>query len=154
MTSLPVLTVEVAWPNQPGDTTLTWTDITAYVDLPGGIAVTAGRADELGVVPPSRLNMRLDNTDGRFTPAMRRRRTTRTWWRGSGSGSRRRSRGGTSYRFTGFVRDWPVRWPTGGQEYAVVEVSAFDRLEMLGREDVRSPLSRNCCGMIRSATTH
>lgn len=49
--------------------------------------------------------------------------------------------GGTSYRFTGFVRDWPVRWPTGGQEYAVVEVSAFDRLEMLGREDVRSPLS-------------
>lgn len=68
MTSLPVLTVEVAWPNQPGDTTLTWTDITAYVDLPGGIAVTAGRADELGVVPPSRLNMRLDNTDGRFTP--------------------------------------------------------------------------------------
>ena len=37
MTSLPVLTVEVAWPNQPGDTTLTWTDITAYVDLPGGL---------------------------------------------------------------------------------------------------------------------
>lgn len=36
MTSLPVLTVEVAWPNQPGDTTLTWTDITAYVDLPQG----------------------------------------------------------------------------------------------------------------------
>lgn len=142
MTSLPVLTVEVAWPNQPGDTTLTWTDITAYVDLPGGIAVTAGRADELGVVPPSRLNMRLDNTDGRFTPgnasspyyphvvARKRIRLTAT-----------KPGAGTSYRFTGFVRDWPVRWPTGGQEYAVVEVSAFDRLEMLGREDVRSPLS-------------
>jgi len=142
MTARPSPKVEVAFANAPNDTVLTWTDISAWVDFPRGITITRGRADEMGNVPPARLQLTLDNSDGRFTP-------------GKASSPhypnvlpRKRIRvtdskpgGGTSVRFTGFVVDWPLSWPRGGQEYAATEIVAYDRFSQLDRDTLHSPLT-------------
>lgn len=43
------------------------TDISGYVDLKKGIAITRGRGDEFADVEPSTCSMTLDNTDGTFS---------------------------------------------------------------------------------------
>lgn len=37
------------------------------------------------------------------------------------------------YRFSGFVDEWPVQWPTGGDNYSSVSVTAVDLMARLGR---------------------
>ena len=49
--------------------TITWTDITSYVDVvKQGVVINRGAADELSETQPGTAALRLDNTDGRFTP--------------------------------------------------------------------------------------
>ncbi len=36
-------------------------------------------------------------------------------------------------RFTGYVDEWPVQWPTGGDNYSSVTVTALDLLARMGR---------------------
>jgi hypothetical protein len=57
---------------------ITWTDITQYVDLnKTGITVNSrGAADELSETQPTTCTLRLDNSDGRFTPD----RATSPYW--------------------------------------------------------------------------
>jgi hypothetical protein len=47
---------------------ITWTDITPYVDVTSGVTVTRGASDELSETQPGTASMTLDNSDGRFTP--------------------------------------------------------------------------------------
>ncbi|MGW7195553.1 hypothetical protein [Streptomyces chryseus] len=49
-------------------TTITWTDISRYVDMAQGITINRGASDELSETQPASLSMTLDNDDGRFTP--------------------------------------------------------------------------------------
>ncbi|GGK32195.1 hypothetical protein GCM10010124_26240 [Pilimelia terevasa] len=53
-------------PADPGS--WAWTDITGYVRDRDGIEIAVGRPDERGEVGPGRCTLRLDNTDGRFSP--------------------------------------------------------------------------------------
>jgi hypothetical protein len=50
-------------------TTITWTDISPYVDVAkAGVSITRGASDELSETQPGTASLRLDNADGRFTP--------------------------------------------------------------------------------------
>ncbi|MFI8531807.1 LamG-like jellyroll fold domain-containing protein [Streptomyces aquilus] len=49
-------------------TTITWTDISRYVDLVQGVTITRGASDERSETQPGSATIRLDNQDGRFTP--------------------------------------------------------------------------------------
>ncbi|MFE9432149.1 LamG-like jellyroll fold domain-containing protein [Streptomyces sp. NPDC006640] len=49
--------------------TITWTDISSYVDgVRKGVVVNRGAADELSETQPGTATLTLDNDDGRFTP--------------------------------------------------------------------------------------
>jgi hypothetical protein len=48
--------------------TITWTDISTYVDTVTGVTITRGASDELSDTQPGTASLRLDNQDGRFTP--------------------------------------------------------------------------------------
>ncbi|MET7475058.1 LamG-like jellyroll fold domain-containing protein [Streptomyces sp. NPDC005648] len=49
--------------------TITWTDITQYVDvIKAGVTIARGASDELSDTQPGTATLRLDNADGRFTP--------------------------------------------------------------------------------------
>ena len=57
--------VQVAFQNNPFDTSPTWTDITRYVE---GFTTSAGRQHELQQVAPSTCNLTLSNQTGIFSP--------------------------------------------------------------------------------------
>jgi hypothetical protein len=63
------LLVEMGWGGlvQAPDT-ITWTDITSYVDMVHGVTITRGASDELSETQPGTATLSLDNQDGRFTP--------------------------------------------------------------------------------------
>jgi hypothetical protein len=49
--------------------TITWTDISSYVDqVKAGVAISRGASDELSDTQPGTASLLLDNSDGRFTP--------------------------------------------------------------------------------------
>ncbi|MFZ3558169.1 hypothetical protein [Streptomyces sp. BH055] len=63
------LLVEMGWGGLIlAPTTITWTDITDYVDVVQGVAITRGASDELSETQPGTATLTLDNSDGRFTP--------------------------------------------------------------------------------------
>lgn len=66
--SRPLVYVEVARAQGWSTETFGWTDITSYVENPEGIEISRGRKDERSTAEPARLNLTLNNADGRFTP--------------------------------------------------------------------------------------
>ncbi|WP_030173264.1 LamG-like jellyroll fold domain-containing protein [Streptomyces sp. NRRL S-813] len=48
--------------------TITWTDISQYVNQVQGVTITRGASDELSDAQPGTATLTLDNVDGRFTP--------------------------------------------------------------------------------------
>lgn len=70
---VPKYSIEVAFVNNPFDSSLTWTDITQYVE---GFSTTMGRQHELQTINPSSATITLyngptshgDTTGGRFSP--------------------------------------------------------------------------------------
>ena len=66
---MPDVTVEIAFDSSFSTVTSlrNYTDVSAYVELDSGINITHGRGDEFSVAEPNKLNLTLDNTDGRFT---------------------------------------------------------------------------------------
>jgi hypothetical protein len=63
------LLVEVGWGGLvQAPATITWTDITQYVNQVQGVSITRGASDELSETQPGTATLRLDNADGRFTP--------------------------------------------------------------------------------------
>lgn len=68
MTIKPVL--RAAFGAAPMATSLTWTDISQWIDLPSRIRCSRGASDELAQTQPSTMSLTLDNADGRFTPGL------------------------------------------------------------------------------------
>ncbi|MDL5204957.1 LamG-like jellyroll fold domain-containing protein [Streptomyces sp. ALI-76-A] len=65
MASIPKVTVEVAFDGGPFSSSYSWTDISDYVE---GFQVRRGRNNELDRIEAGTLSLKLDNSDGRFTP--------------------------------------------------------------------------------------
>lgn len=135
----PVVKVEVAFANNVNDSSLTWTDITAYVRGETPAVITRGRSDDMGTTPPGRMSITLDNTDGRFTVG----NAASPYYPNVLSGKRIRlsvtpPAGGTSYRFTGFIDGWPTSWPRGSETQTICEITALDRMDRLSRAQLGS----------------
>lgn len=116
----------------------TWTDVSDFVELEAGVDIDYGRSDELGTADANRLTLTLDNTDGRFT------------WGNAASPYYPNVKigrpirvvavvGGVEHvRFTGYVNEWPVSWPGGGDTYAAAPIAAASRLSRIG---LNSPIA-------------
>jgi hypothetical protein len=63
------LITEVGWGGLvQAPETITWTDISTYVDVAKrGVTITRGASDELSETQPGQASLLLDNSDGRFT---------------------------------------------------------------------------------------
>lgn len=116
-------------------------DVTTKVRMVEGISINGGRQDEQAQIQPSVCTLTFDNTDGRFTinstiiaspsPIVINQRIRVKLTVG----------GTTVDRFTGYVQEWPVVWPQGGQEFSTVAITASDALARLGRIPPRTPLA-------------
>lgn len=105
----------------------TWTDLSERIEGEESISITRGRGDERSQVDASTMSVTLDNTDGALTPD----NAASPYYPDVKKGRPIRltvTRDGTDYvRFTGYVDDWPVQWPDGGDEFSTVVVSASSR---------------------------
>lgn len=54
----------------PTATSVTWTDISQWLNLKAGIRVSRGASDELSQTQPSLMSLSLDNEDGRFSAGL------------------------------------------------------------------------------------
>lgn len=127
MTGIPSIVVKL----DDGTGTYPYT-ITQYVRLVEGITWSRGRPDEQQSVSPGQLSMTLENTDGRFS-------------QGTGTYNPQPDRliqltVSSQVRWTGRVQSWPVAWPTGGDEYATVQITAVDDLARAARRTLSSSL--------------
>lgn len=116
-------------------------DVTTKVRMVDGISITRGRGDEQSTVQPGKMTLTFDNTDGRFTlgstiiaspsPIVVNRKIRVRYVVGA-----------TTYtRFVGFVQEWPVTWPRGGDEFSTVQITAADALAAANRLPLRSQLA-------------
>lgn len=119
------------------DTTRTWTDVSAYVELDQGIDISVGRQDEFATADPNDLSLTLNNRDGRFTPGLASSpyypnvvlyaaiRITATPVGGS-----------AKVIFRGYIDEWPVSWRDVDLD-ADAKITAHSRMARLG---VSNPL--------------
>lgn len=134
--TFPVITVEVAFGNDPFDASLTWTDISAFVI--GSINISRGRQHELGRIETGTASLTLTSTDDRFNPENT-----------SGPYSpdvkplvpiRIRAtdpNDATVYDlFRGYVRKWPQTWTQGGI-MSRVPIECVDALGLFSRIPVQ-----------------
>lgn len=125
--AVPTLKVEVAFDDDPLDTSATWTDISTYV-MDGSMIIRRGRVDPWSPFTAGRARFKLKNGDRRFDPKYtagpyygklkpkRQIRITATY-------------SSTDYRmFTGWVTSWPQDYILNGR-YGEVEIVAYDALE-------------------------
>jgi hypothetical protein len=113
-------------------------DISPYVMATDGYTVSRGRDDWQSSVTAGELGLTLNNSDGRFTPGStliaspspivvdQRIRVQET------------VNGVTYARFTGYVKAWPVAWPSTVPTFASVRLSAVDAQANLERRPLRS----------------
>lgn len=109
-------------------------NVSQYVDLSYPITLPTGRADEFSTTQPSIASLTFTNTDGRFTLG------SATYNIRNDQAIRVTLTVGAvvAGRFTGYVQDWPVEWPDGGDTYAVASITATDVLAPLERRKLRS----------------
>ncbi len=116
------------------------TDITSSVRMVEGLVSSRGRADEQSDNQPGSLTFTLDNTAGLLTPSGFGTGGFGGFGFGGGpsldQGVRVKIAGLT--RWTGRLQSIPVSWPTGGEEFAVVQATATDTLATLARRTLRS----------------
>jgi len=129
----PTKLVEIAFATTPDDPSPTWVDVTQWVQTDPGISSTRGRGDERSQISASTCTLRLDNADGRFTPE----KTSSPYYPNVKKGRRIRvsvvHNAVTYRRFTGYIDEWIVDWPSAKTNQAFVSVTASSRLARLGR---------------------
>lgn len=107
---------------------MVWTDVSAYVEAQEAITISRGRSDEFSETQAAELSLVLDNTDGRFTPG----HEAGAYWPNVKKGRPIRVSvvhdGVTYRRFLGYINEWPVQWPKGGDEEARVQLTATSRM--------------------------
>jgi hypothetical protein len=109
----------------------TWTDVSTYAL--GQVNVRFGRLDEASTTGPATLQLRLQNTDGRFTPHSV---TSPTWpYMRRQTPVRYSINPGTGYVqvFQGFVDEVSPVWPAGNSQYAEVTITASGALRRLSQ---------------------
>lgn len=112
------------------------TDISSRLKLDSIEVSGYGRTDEFTQSTAAMLSVTLDNADGRFTNG--------TVSIEPGTPVRLVETVGatTKNRFTGTVATLALGWPSGGQEFSVVTLTAVDLLADLSRYDLRSMLEQ------------
>jgi len=130
----PVTKVEIAFATTPDDPSPTWVDVTQWVRITGpGISITRGRQDEHSQISPSTCTLQLKNADGRFTPE----KSSSPYYPNVKKGRRLRvseTHNAVTYRrFTGYIDEWVVSWPSAKTNMSFVDVTASSRLARLGR---------------------
>jgi hypothetical protein len=149
---------EIALGADPGADPATWaalwTDITADAQpRDGGVLIVRGRGDEASRVPPSKMNLTLDNTAGRYARlnplgpyyGQLSKNTPIQHWADYGLG--------WNLRYRGFVSEFPPR-SQGGQVDEHMPIEANGPMRRLGRGKVlASPLFRaiTAHGAVRTA---
>lgn len=118
-----------------------WTTITSYVYVRGGIIIKRGRESEQSLATPSTLSLTLDNRDGRFTPS----NPTGAYYGTIGKNTpiRIEVNAGSGYvtRFVGFISEWPPRWDvTGNDRYVPIRAEGILRRLNQGTSPIRSDL--------------
>jgi hypothetical protein len=137
MTGLPVLQVLL----DDGTRTFPY-DVTAYANLRSTWRIGRGRRNEAGSVEPSKLELLIDNRDGRFTLGS----PVYAHDDGRGLDINQGIRlvethdGVDHVRFTGFVDDWPATFDNPHGNVARVPIAAYDRFPQLSRTPLRSTL--------------
>lgn len=108
------------------------TDITSRVSLRDSVSVSGmGRSSEFYTAEPAQLSLTLENLDGTMSDGS-------TIVPGQPVRVAVSSGGVTRNRFTGRVSALSLGWPTGGQEYSTVALTAADCLAELSRRTLRS----------------
>ncbi|MEU4777462.1 hypothetical protein [Micromonospora sp. NPDC023633] len=127
--------------------TWAWTDVTDWWHVPGEVPISWGRSDGADRPETSKIRLTLKNTDGRFTsnhPMSPYWPHVVTWTPiavdvdlGDGAGWRN--------RFSGYIRRWPVEWPSGSSRQALATIDAVGILGRLGRGSPpsQSPMRRS-----------
>jgi hypothetical protein len=109
----------------------TWTDVSTYAL--GQAQVRFGRIDEASTTSPATLQLRLKNTDGRFTPHGT---SSPTWpYMRRQTPVRYSINPGTGFVqvFQGFVDEVSPVWPAGNSQYAEVSITASGSLRRLSQ---------------------
>lgn len=131
------LLIEAAFGYAPTASSVTWTDITQWVDLTDKIRITRGASDELSQTQVGTLGLTLDNSDGRFTPG----NATSPYYPFVRPGCPIRvskTVGATTYRrFYGAVYDWNQEWHGLQDE---VRIAASDLFKLLGGDEALQAL--------------
>lgn len=129
----PVLIAEIAFASTPDDPSPVWVDVTQWAQVNSGVSPTRGRQDERSQISPSTCTLRLDNADGRFTPE----KTGSPYYPNVKKGRRLRvsvTHNAVTYRrFTGYIDEWIIDWPSAKGNQAFVSVTASSRMARLGR---------------------
>jgi hypothetical protein len=117
---------------------VTWTDVSAYVEASENISITFGRSDARTSADANSMTVTLDNRDGRFTAL----RDASPYYPNVKLGTPIRVSttpvGGTaSKRAVCFIDSWPVAWD-GTDAYAKAAITATSRLARLGLNDTFS----------------
>lgn len=119
---------------------VSWTEVTDYVEAQEPIDISRGRADELSDLAPAQASLTLDNSDGRFTPGLSTSPHFPNVLRGTPLKVEYLPSGEVAYvpRFVGWVDEWEVDWPDGGDSTCVARVSATSGLERLRQRVMKS----------------
>lgn len=131
ISTMPTVTVEVAFASNSLSTTPTWTDISAYVQSG---TIKYGRSNEFDEYQAGRATLVLNNRDRRFDPfhatgpyygqlLARKQIRIRTTWSGT-----------TRTQFTGFVSGWGVAPDVDGK--STWQLEAYDGLAYLAAFDL------------------
>ena len=131
------LLIETAFGYAPTATSVTWTDITQWVDLRQAIRISRGAGDELSQTQAGTLGMTLDNSDGRFTAGNASSPYYPYIRPGCPIRVSKTVNGVTYRRFYGLVTDWNQGW-TGLQD--TVRIGAADLFNLLSGDDALQAL--------------
>lgn len=115
-------------------------DITTYARMSEGIKGKRGRQDDQSAVTAGDVAFTLDNTDGRFSPGSTIIASPSPIQTDQKIRVKLTANAVTVNRYTDFVQQWPVGWPTGGDEFSTVDVIATDAQARAERRPLRTLL--------------
>lgn len=129
----PTMKVEIAFATAPDDPSPVWVDVTQWLQVNPGISITRGRSDNSSSIPASVCTFTLKNADGRFTPEY----ISGAYYPNVKKGRKVRvtaTHNSVDYiRFTGYIDEWTVDWPSAKTNLAFTQVTASSRKAKLDR---------------------
>ena len=126
--------VEIGFAATPSSdiTTVTWTNVTAWLRLADGINLQRGRQDETSQIGAGTASFVLDNRDGRFTPE----NTAGAYYPNVVLRRPVRISYNTTPVWTGYIDSWGEGWNSGIQP--VARIQASDLMARLAKSSMKS----------------